>query len=77
MPAAQPRKILATLPDQENVAQLLSSPDGRGVYLMSYSPEEMLVKKIDFGSPKLVQVGEIPNAVRPRFVGGTRQESLC
>jgi serine/threonine protein kinase len=59
---ASTTEVLATLPDQENVAQLLASPDGKSVYLLSYSPEKMLLKKIDFGSSTLAQVGEIPNA---------------
>ncbi len=56
-------EVLATLPDQGNVIQLLASPDNKSVYLFSHSPDKMLLKRIDFGSPALAQVGEIPDAV--------------
>ncbi len=57
-------QVLATVSELENIVpQLLPSPDGKSVYLLVPTSDKMLVKKLDFGSPNSVPVGEIPNAV--------------
>ena len=54
---------LATLKEQDNVVQLLASPDGKGVYIFCTGQGKYLVKKLEFGSPNPVEAGEIPDAV--------------
>ncbi len=56
-------EVLATLTADDNVFQLLASPDGKGLYIFCAAPGKFLVKKLEFGSPNPVVAGEIPGAV--------------
>jgi Tol biopolymer transport system component len=56
-------EVLATLTAEDNIVQLLASPDGKGLYIFCAAPGKFLVKKLDFGSPNPVVAGEIPGAL--------------
>ncbi len=56
-------EVLATLTAQDNIIQLLPSPDGKGLYIFCVAPGKYLVKKLEFGTPNPVVVGEIPDPV--------------
>ncbi len=62
-PSGLNTEVLATLTAQDNVFQLLASPDGKGVYIFCAALGKFLVKKLEFGSPNPVVAGEVPGAV--------------
>ncbi len=62
-PSGLNTEVLATLTAEDNIVQLLASPDGKGLYILCAAPGKFLVKKLEFGSPSPVVAGEIPGAL--------------
>ena len=62
-PSGLNTEVLATLTAEDNIFQLLASPDGKGLYIFCAAPGKFLVKKLEFGSSNPVVAGEIPGAV--------------